>query len=148
MELLEPIKKLRELGYVINTANGRLFYEFKGADEPEPKIAHSLLSKLKESKQQIIEHLKKEVENITVEEFSKRGLAVRVENNVLGEEVYFVSNEKMREQVKDHGLVTYFPHELKHLIKSNPTPNELRKIHLIKKTFDGSKIVEDKKRRE
>jgi hypothetical protein len=59
---------------------------------------------------------------------------------VLGEEVWVVSKGAMKNKVGE-GLVTYLPGELMHLIRLRATPEEIKKIHLVKETFPGSKIV-------
>ena len=79
--------------------------------------------------------------SMTLVEFTKKNLAIKVYSEVLGELVWMVSNEKLIHQVKDDGSVTYLPSELEYLLNLKATPDDIKKIHAIKESFSGSKIV-------
>lgn len=91
---------------------------------------------------------KEQVEGMTLEAFVKANLAVKVYSEVLGKKIYFVSNKRMKNLVKDEGLVIYLPHELEHLIRLKPGPEELGMIHQIKEVFPESQIVERTEKRD
>jgi len=128
---MELIKKLEAFGYKVFLKEDRICYEFSGMGEPDPKVVTPLLLKLKEHKKEIVDYLK----------FSGANMAIKVKSRLLDKETYLVSNEEARNKVASEGLVAYLPHELKHLINTGATPEEVRKIHLVKETFPGSKIV-------
>lgn len=83
---------------------------------------------------------KEQIVYMTLKEFSRNRLAMKVYSKALKKEVWFVSNEKMRDQLDEGKLVAYLPQELKHLIMVKPEPEELKKIHLVKETFPGSEV--------
>ena len=74
------------------------------------------------------------------EDKSNKHFAIKIHSELLGKDIWFVSDEEMEKELTD-GLVTYLPPEIKHLVKLKATPDEVKKIHMIKKTFPGSKIV-------
>lgn len=85
--------------------------------------------------------IKDQIVNKTLKEFSENNLAIKVYSEVLKKEISFVSNEEMKNQLKEGELVTYLPHELEHLVKLRATPEEINKIHMIKEIFPKSEIV-------
>ena len=85
---------------------------------------------------------KEQIVKMPLKEFNSSNLAVKVYSEVLGREIWFVSNEKIRDKVAtSEGLATYLPHELMHFVKIGATPEELKKIHMVKEIFPGSKGV-------
>jgi hypothetical protein len=82
----------------------------------------------------------KQIETMSLDAFSKSNLAVKIWSDLLGEEVYFCSDEKMVDKIKGEGLVCYLPHELKYLVAVKPTKDVVRKVHEIKALFGGSEI--------
>lgn len=81
------------------------------------------------------------ITSMPLDEFTKNKLAIKVFSKLLGEEIWIVSNEEMKNKVADEGLPIYLPLELEHLIKIRAEPEELKKIHLAKTVFQGSSIV-------
>jgi hypothetical protein len=75
-----------------------------------------------------------------LKEFSKRNIAIKVNSEILNEDIYFVSNKKVRDLLLGSGLTTYLPAELNHLISINITAVELQRIHMVKRNFVGSTI--------
>lgn len=75
------------------------------------------------------------VAGMTLEEFEKAGLVVRVSSALLGEDVLFVSENATR-TADEADLVAYTPSELRLLA---PMPAGcVQTLHLVKKTFPGS----------
>ena len=62
---------------------------------------------------------------------------VKVRSHLLGEDIYFVSNEKLFERVPD-GFAVYTAKELRALKGS--TKDDIRNVHRMKKTFNGQII--------
>jgi len=81
-----------------------------------------------------------EIEAMPLTKFAQTNLAIKVDSSVLAEIVYFVSNDVKTEQLKAEGFVVYTAKELAHLAQKGLTPDELRKIHEVKKLFSG-KII-------
>lgn len=83
---------------------------------------------------------KKEISELSLEEFKARNIAIRIKSDVLnGEEFYLVSNEEMADNIKGEGLAYYFPDEISAL--RGKSPEMIRTIHKTKKIFLGSKII-------
>jgi len=76
--------------------------------------------------------------------FYKGGLekhfAIKIRSEILGKDIWLVSDEEMMKEIDDT-LVSYLPREIKHLVKLRATPEEVKKVHMIKEIFPGSKIV-------
>ena len=85
---------------------------------------------------------KQSVENMTLKDFSRSGLAVKVDSSLLGETVLFVSDETVAEKVKEAGFTCYSARELAWLTRKQPAPDVLRKIHEVKTVFPGSTILQ------
>jgi len=71
---------------------------------------------------------------LSLSEFEQGKYVVKVRSHLLGEDIYFVSNERVFEKVPD-GFVVYTAKELRALQGS--TKDEIKNVHRIKKTFDG-----------
>lgn len=71
-----------------------------------------------------------------VTDFRRKNIAVRIRSAVLGEDVWLVSNESVREHLKSEGLVCYLAEEIE--LMKNLSPEAVKKIHLVKKQFGGS----------
>ena len=83
-----------------------------------------------------------QIASMPIEDFAKQNLAVKVHSAVLGQQIYFVSNTDIMNELKDEGLAIYLPHELGYLIKLQATEEEIKKIHTIKEVFhDGPTII-------
>jgi hypothetical protein len=72
--------------------------------------------------------------DLSLSEFEQGKYVVKVRSHLLGEDIYFVSNEKLFDRVPD-GFVVYTAKELRALKGS--TKNDIRNVHRIKKTFNG-----------
>ena len=127
---MQLIRKLELLGYKIFLKEDRLCYEFIGKGKPDPNTVTELLQGLKKQKNEILSYLR----------FAQSNAAVKIHSNLLNEDIWLLSDEKMRESLDDD-LVVYLPGEIKHLTRINVSPEQLRKIHACKKVFPGSKIV-------
>ena len=82
-----------------------------------------------------------QIAHMTLNEFATSNVALKVDSSVLGETIYFVSNNTAAEKIKGDGFVTYTAKELEYLAKKGLTPEELKKIHVAKTVFPGSKLV-------
>lgn len=76
-----------------------------------------------------------------LDKFGKSNMAIKVYSELLREEIWIVSNEEMKNKVADEGLVVFLPHEIQHLTKIRAATDEIKKIHMVKKTFLGSDFV-------
>ena len=98
---------------------------------------------------EIVEQLNKEetkravdIPGIRLSDFERRGLAVEIYSEPLGCNLWLCSNKEMGSRVKrdDPDAVCYTTHELRELIKLNPGPEGLNKIHSTKSVFPGSTL--------
>jgi hypothetical protein len=127
---MEIIRQLEVLGYKVFLQGNRLCYEFIGKGKPDPTTATDLLQKLKAQKKEIVNYL----------QFTQNNSAVKINSEVLQEDVWLLSSDKMRNRI-DNDLVVYFPEEIVHLSKLKAGSEHIRKVHAVKKVFPGSKIV-------
>jgi len=72
-------------------------------------------------------------------DFKTRNLAVRIRSEVLGEDIWLASNEQVRDHLKAEGVAVYLADEILHL--KGLSPEALRRIHEVKKVFEGSRVV-------
>jgi hypothetical protein len=69
-----------------------------------------------------------------------------VHSQILNEVIFLVANEKMARQVEDEEKIAYTPVEIAALSRASKDKDRdewidfLKKMHLVKKTFLGSKI--------
>lgn len=73
--------------------------------------------------------------DMSLDEFEQADMVLEIQSRVLGENVYFVSNEAQLNGIADEGKVVYFARELKQLIGVGIKPEILKEIHLAKKTL-------------
>jgi hypothetical protein len=74
---------------------------------------------------------------LSLSEFEAGTYVVKVRSALLGEDIYFVSSEKLFDKVPE-GFVVYTAKELRALKGS--TKDDIRNVHRIKKTFNGEII--------
>lgn len=77
---------------------------------------------------------------LSLEDFKSSNLAVRIKSKVLSGNIWLVSNEETRDHLKAEGLVCYLADEILHL--KGLSPEEIRKIHEVKKVFEMANVVE------
>lgn len=85
-----------------------------------------------------------ELERITsmsLDEFARAGLKVRVHSRVLGCDVLFISDNVADGDIDPKGLTFYRAHELRKLAVLKPQPHSLRTIHEVKAVFGG--VIEE-----
>lgn len=70
-----------------------------------------------------------------VENEKKESLAVKIRSELLDEDLWLLFGDIRM----DDGLVCYYPEEIEHL-KTLP-PEEVKKIHSVKKIFPGSRLI-------
>jgi hypothetical protein len=119
-------------------ANGEITLEPGQAITLAPEKALRLVEggKLKP----INDHENLDLQNMTLADFSRTQLALKVKSAVLGETILFVSNEAVAEKMKEEGFICYTARELTWLCRKQLLPEELRKIHEVKAVFPGSRI--------
>jgi glutamate 5-kinase len=74
---------------------------------------------------------------LSLSKFEQGKYVVKVRSALLGEDIYFVSNEKLLERVPE-GFVVYTAKELRALKGS--TKDDIKNVHRTKKTFNGEII--------
>ncbi|NJL26519.1 MAG: hypothetical protein HC897_00920 [Thermoanaerobaculia bacterium] len=80
----------------------------------------------------------KAVAAMTLDEFARAGLKVRVHSQVLACDVLFVSDNVSDDEIDARGLPVYRAQELKKLALMKPQPHSLRCIHEVKAVFKGT----------
>jgi hypothetical protein len=80
---------------------------------------------------------------LTLDEFAKRNIAIEMFSEILGSNVWLCSNEEMANQIKRDipDAVCYTSDELRDLLNLYPTPEDIRKLNLVKGQFNNSKII-------
>jgi hypothetical protein len=151
MNSIQLISELKNLGYVLYPKGGKIRLKFIQKGEPSKEKAIPLLKKLKKHKAEVMECLGEtqnrinpdlsKIECMTLTEFAQTNLALKVYSSVLGETVYFASNDIVAEKLKGDGLVIYATGELEQLIRKKLNPKALKAIYEAKRVFPGSKIV-------
>jgi hypothetical protein len=111
---------------------------------PRERVTLQVLRYIKLNKNELvayIQHLKKAFTTINTGGNCNTNIAVKVRNLVLDSDVYFIVHGAVTDlQVCDR-LITYLPCEIEYLIKWRLTPEEMKKIGMVKKMFPGSMIV-------
>lgn len=79
-----------------------------------------------------------------LEDFKAKNLAVRIRSAVLGEDVFLVSNEAVRDHLKAEGLVVYLAEEIPCL--RGLSPKVLKAVHAAKKVFEKSRVIKEEGR--
>ena len=74
-----------------------------------------------------------------LEGFGSLKLAVRIRSKILGEDVYLVSDENVRDNLQSEGLPVYLPEEIECL--KGLSEEDLKMINTIKKIFEKSKVI-------
>lgn len=99
--------------------------EPKRCQSPEPNVSQQLPTP-------------RVVAAMTLEEFARAGLKVRVHSQVLACDVLFVSDNVSDDEIDARGLPVYRARELKKLALMKPQPHSLRCIHEVKAVFNGT----------
>lgn len=101
----------------------------------------------------VLEEQKKEPKQVfgdisllRLSELAKRNMAIEIYSQILSCEVWLCSNELMVKSVKKDypAAITYTVDEMKELIRLNPTPEDLKRVHNAKTVFPGSKLADSK----
>ncbi len=90
--------------------------------------------------------LKAEVSRLKLSEFENRHIALPYDSRVLGEYVWFCSDDDIAAQIRtdEPAAVTYTVCELREIINLKPNPEDLKAIHNAKSVFPNSHIVDSK----
>lgn len=86
--------------------------------------------------------LTEDVANMPIDAFAKTNLVRKVASKVLGEDILFGSNNRIAKDLKDEGFIVYTAQELKTIVRLNPDPEVLKRIHEVKQIFPGSEVVQ------
>jgi hypothetical protein len=105
-----------------------------------PRSAEPLVKEIISRKPEVMEHLRAQaIASMSLEEFRKGFLAVRVWSKVLNRHLWFVSHPRAAHELGVKGL--YFTgQELAELLRLHPTPKDLWQIVETKETFDSELI--------
>ena len=112
------------------------------------RLLDRLHKKIEEQKNQTLSPDPEAITQITLAEFALRNIAVEIYSEVLGCVLWLCSDEEMKSQVMRDapGQVCYTVRELRNLLKLDPPPEDIKKIHECKKIFSNSTIRSTNKR--
>ena len=84
--------------------------------------------------------------SMRLSELSRHNIALKIDSEVLGCEIWLCGNKKMSLQIKgdDPSAIIHTIDELRRLIRLNPDPEKLRAIHNTKTVFPSSTIITGK----
>jgi hypothetical protein len=84
-----------------------------------------------------------QIPNMTLSEFSKRSMAIEIYSEILQRNIWFCSNDEMVRQIKTDvpDAICFTSDELKHLLNLNPSPEDIKRINLIKGESDTSRVI-------
>ena len=84
-----------------------------------------------------------EIATMDLSEFAERGIAIEIYSEVLGGNIWFCPDDGMAKEIKKEipGAICYTVDELKHLLNLNPTPEDIKKLNLVKEEFSNNKII-------
>jgi hypothetical protein len=137
MDGLMLLDRAREAGLRFRAEGDRLV--IRG-----PKKAASLAMELLSRKDEVLRLLLQAEEDfqwllgMSLADFSRQQLEVRVYSEILRETVVLVSNDDLAEQTLQNGEVPYTPSEIRRLWAVGANPEDLRAIHAVKKKFCGT----------
>jgi len=88
----------------------------------------------------------KSISKLTLNEFSKRNLAVLIYSRIMDNNIWFCSNDFMVSQIKgdDPEAIVYTASKLIELCNINPKEDLVKAIHYSKTVFQGSKLTKNK----
>ena len=87
-----------------------------------------------------VEDKYRDILSMPYSEFCKQDIAIEIESSLLGENIFLISNERMKRTLSDKDIF-YLPDEI--LMLRGLSGEELKKIHKVKKAFFGT-IVDRK----
>jgi len=104
------------------------------------------ITQREESKSKVWTPNLEQITSMKLTELAKRDIAIQIFSEILDCEIWLCSNEAMEIQIKkdDPAAITYTIDEIMNLIKLNPDPEELKRIHNAKEVFVDSKIVDSR----
>lgn len=87
---------------------------------------------------------------LKLSELAKRNMALEVFSEVLNENIWICSDEEMVNQITGDNpkAICYTAREMIELIKAKPTPEDVKRIHMTKVLFSGSRVVESELKEE
>lgn len=128
---MKSINYLRERGLRVEIAGSKLRLS------PKEKITPDIDEFARTHKGQIIAELKAEIESMTLDNFSKATLAIRIHSKVLDEYIWLCSDAIIARLIEKEGDVAYLPCELLSIHEKRLAPNGIRMAHKIKASFKG-----------
>lgn len=150
---MNVLTDLKSLGYEVTLRGDNVKLSWKGQGDPDPILIKPYLDELKAHKAEVIEVLKASNRNgepgfdykaltlMTLSEFEKAGMVLKINSRVLGEIVFFVSDDKAVPGDLPEGATYYTAGELQALINQKVQSDSLRIIHQAKKVFDNATIT-------
>jgi len=112
---------------------------------------NNVVEKIKQRQKSIRESLNSLKSKLTIEnipsfklsDFAHLDCAIQVHSEILDSEIWLCSDSEMEKQLKqdDPTAITYTVKEILDLMKLNPSPEELRRIHYAKEVFHKSTII-------
>jgi len=90
--------------------------------------------------------LKNQLKNISLDKFKNLDYVIELHSEILNENVWFCSNEKMASQIKqdDPEAIVYTASELIELCNINPKEDLVKAIYYSKTVFQESKLTKNK----
>lgn len=84
------------------------------------------------------------ITSMKLKELAQKDIAILVHSEILDSKIWLCSNQGIEKQVKldDPSAITYTVNEIIELIKLNPNPDELKRLHNAKEVFGDSKIID------
>lgn len=144
---MEAIKKLVKLGFNLWLDGKDICYEQKAEILIGRDKVSALLVEIKTHKEEARRYLQ---QNPSIPpddpdaDFIKANLIIKLHSDLIGENIYFCSSPKLRDEctANDPDTVAYLPHEGRKL--SGLKPDEVKKLHYARKRFGGEFIQRNK----
>lgn len=77
----------------------------------------------------------KGLQEMPLDELERRGLTAKIKSHLLGEYICLVAHHGAK--VDNQGLTVYSAAEIRHLRNMKVSKDYLKKVHMVKKMFDG-----------
>lgn len=153
MTVIELVNELKVYGYDLYLDSENIRYKFHALVKPPEERSKVLLDLLKRNKPGVIEYLKATdtpnksltsheavpIQQMSLREFEKAGLTLKVRSEILNELVVFTSGETDTNRFNTLGSVAYTAKELQAMLTM--MPDEVRAAHEVKKAFNMAKII-------
>ena len=122
---MKSVITLENLGYALSLIGDQIHLDWTKEEEPDSEEVDPFIERLREQKENALLYLRaRQVEKMTLEEYRRRNIALRIHSNLLEKELWLVSNEST---AKREGIPKpYFTaDELDWLVTLKPTQKDL-----------------------